>query len=570
LIQKRAAWAVRLLPLLVLLVLPAAVQAQWGYTTNNGAITITAYTGSGGAVTIPDAINGLPVTSIGAGAFYWSDSLFSVTIPDSVTTIGEAAFEMCGCLTSVRIGNGVTSIGNSAFSACTHLTNVTMGTNVTLIGDQAFWNCTNLTSITIPNSVTSVGGDAFAECTNLTSVTIPNSVTNIGEYAFDGCTSLTVITVDALNPAYSSLDGVLFNQSQTTLTRYPPGKTGSDYRIPNGVSSIGNGAFQYCYGLTSVTIPGSVTNLGIGVFNFCTSLSAISVDPSNSAFSSVAGALFDQSQSTLIQYPPAKAGSDYTIPNSVTSIGDWAFASCTALTNITIPNSVTSIGDWAFASCTALTTITIPNSVTTIGDYAFNYCTGLTTIMIPNSVTTIGTEAFNYCTNLTSVTIGNRVTYIGEWAFEECHNLTSVTIGNRVTYIGECAFEFCTSLTSVCFQGNAPSLASYQYPFGYDDKATVYYLPGSTGWGQTFGGLPTVLWNPQMPTSGPSFGVRTNQFGFTITGATNLIIVVEACPDLANPVWAPVATNTLTGGASYFSDPQWTNHPARFYRLRSP
>jgi hypothetical protein len=91
-------------------------------------------------------------------------------------------------------------------------------------------------------------------------------------------------------------------------------------------------------------------------------------------------------------------------------------------------------------------------------------------------------------------------------------------------------------------------------------------LPGTTGWGSTFGGCPTALWNPQAQ----SPGVRSNQFGFTITGTTNLAVVVEACTNLANPIWSPVGTNTLTGGSSYFSDPQWTNYAARFYRLRSP
>jgi hypothetical protein len=106
--------------------------------------------------------------------------------------------------------------------------------------------------------------------------------------------------------------------------------------------------------------------------------------------------------------------------------------------------------------------------------------------------------------------------------------------------------------------------------FDGDNNVTVYYLPGTTGWGMWFGGLPAVLWNPQAQTRDASFGVRTNQFGFNITGSSNLVIVVEACTDLANPVWQPFQTNTLTGGSAYFSDPQWTNYPARFYRLRSP
>ena len=95
-------------------------------------------------------------------------------------------------------------------------------------------------------------------------------------------------------------------------------------------------------------------------------------------------------------------------------------------------------------------------------------------------------------------------------------------------------------------------------------------MPGATGWYTPFGGVPVVLWNPQAQTGDASFGVRTNQFGFTITGNSNLVIVVEASTNPANPLWSPLATNTLTGGSCYFSDPQWTNYPARFYRLRSP
>ena len=108
--------------------------------------------------------------------------------------------------------------------------------------------------------------------------------------------------------------------------------------------------------------------------------------------------------------------------------------------------------------------------------------------------------------------------------------------------------------------------------FSGDNNATVYYLPGTTGWGTTFGGRPTALWflpNPLILNNGPSFGVQTNGFGFIISWATNTSVVVEACTNLANPVWSPVSTNTLTDGSSYFSDPQWTNYPDRFYRVTS-
>ena len=147
----------------------------------------------------------------------------------------------------------------------------------------------------------------------------------------------------------------------------------------------------------------------------------------------------------------------------------------------------------------------------------------------------------------------------------------SYMIPNSVTSIAGWAFAGCTSLTGVYFQGNAPSADSTV--FSGDNNATVYYLPGTTGWSDFSAntGLSVALWflpNPLILNN--SFGVKTNLFGFIISWATNVPVVVEASTNLANPAWIPLATNTLIGGSSFFSDPQWTNYPARFYRLRSP
>jgi hypothetical protein len=212
---------------------------------------------------------------------------------------------------------------------------------------------------------------------------------------------------------------------------------------------------------------------------------------------------------------------------------------------------------------------------------AFWGCTNLTSVTIPTSVTSIRSNAFADCTSLSSITIPNSVTSIEQWTFYYCTSLTSVTIGNSVTNIGNEAFIFCNNLTGVYFQGNAPSQPRWPslglYVFYGDNNATAYYLPGTTGWSgfATNFDIPTVLWLPKVQTSGASFGVRTNKFGFNIIGASNLVIVVEACTNFTNPVWQPVQTNTLntfigTNGTSYFSDPLWTNYPGRFYRLRSP
>ena len=203
--------------------------------------------------------------------------------------------------------------------------------------------------------------------TEVTSVNIPNGVTSIGDYAFDDCAYLTSIT------------------------------------IPNSVTNIGNSVFYGCANLTSITIPDSVTSIGLDAFSACTNLASINVSEKNENYSSVDGIFFNKNITELIKYPAAKTIAEYSVPNSVTSIGYAAFVNCTNLTSITIPDSVTSIGDGAFASCANLASITIPNSVTSIVDMAFDGCTSLASITIPDSVTSIGRSAFNKCTNLANI-----------------------------------------------------------------------------------------------------------------------------------------------------------------------
>lgn len=338
------AW-VKLLVVGLGLALPAAVEAQFNYVTQNGAITITGYTGSGGTVTIPNSISSLPVTGI----------------------------------------------GNNAFSSISSLASVIIGTNVATIGDRAFFSCTSLTNIALPNSITNIGNNAFNHCLKLENAMLPNSVTSIGSNAFWDCSSLT-----------------------------------------------------------NVVIPASVISIGSQAFSFCYNLHAITVDASNPSYGSVAGVLYDKNQTALIQCPGGKAGS------------------------LTIPSSVNSVGASAFGDC--------------------------------------------------------------------------------------------NKLTGVYFQNDAPFADSTA--FNGASKVVVYYLAGTSGWNTTLGGAPTMLWNPQAQTGDGSFGLRTNQFGFNVTGTTNIPIVVEASTNLIN--WQPVQTNTLATGMAYFSDSQWTNYPTRYYRIRSP
>ena len=283
----------------------------------------------------------------------------------------------------IKFDGEVTTIGNLAFYEYSSLTSVTIPDSVTTIGDYAFYCCYSLTSVNIPDSVTTIGDYAFCCCDSLTSVNIPDSVTRIGEWAFGSCHSLTNVN------------------------------------IPDSVTTIGNTAFCDCTRLTSVNIPDSVTTIGGGAFASCDSLIEFT-----GKFAEDNGRIL-VIDGVLTAFAPAGI-TQYTIPDSVTTIGDLAFCGCTSLTSVNIPDSVTTIGKEAFSGCTSLTSVNIPDSVTSIGNYAFYWAESLTSVNIPDSVTSIGDAAFLSCLSLASVTIGDSVMTIGVGAFYACDSLTSV------------------------------------------------------------------------------------------------------------------------------------------------
>ena len=355
-------------------------------------------------------------------------------------------------------------------------------------------------ALTIPGTINglpviSIGTAAFYQRNSLTSVTIPNSITSIGRDAFHSCISLMSVT------------------------------------IPDSITSIGNAAFEGCFSLANVNISDSVTNIADYAFEACYSLAGVTLPDSISSIGSYA--FYYCASLTRI-----------TIPNSVTSIGNDAFGNCTDLTNLTLLDSVASIGVAAFGSCINLNNVTLGNGVTSIGEDAFAACYRLTSIAIPDSVTTIEDYVFENCTSLTNVTIPNSITTIGLAAFYNCIGLTSVMIPKSVTSIGHDAFSSCASLREFYFKGNAPSVPD-SYVFSGDNNPTVYYLPGTTGWGPTFGGRPTALWI-QVPTIQRPLQTQTAEARSAVD-----LWVQASSPLPLSYLWYLNATNLLSYSTNY-------------------
>ena len=299
-------------------------------------------------------------------------------------------------------GEPVISIGNSAFSGCTSLTSIVIPDSITSIGNYAFDQCTNLISMTLGDNsqLASVGICAFRYCENLTNIYIPDNVTSIGDAAFLSCLNLTTI------------------------------------KLPEGIESIGVQTFDKCRNLISIELPAGITSIGEKAFFYCSSLTSVTFGE-KSLLTSIGEYAFSYTSLTSIE-----------IPDSMTSIGNSAFSSCTSLTSIEIPDSVTSIGNSAFSGCTSLTSIEIPDSVTSIGNSAFSACTSLTRIEIPDGVTSISDSAFFKCTSLASVIFGenSQLTNIETFAFSSCTSLLSIEIPGRVISVSAYAFNDCTNL----------------------------------------------------------------------------------------------------------------------------
>lgn len=361
----------------------------WCLSGDNNTISITQYIGSDTDVVIPSEINGRTVTKLGTWAFYKCTSIKSVTIPDSVTKIGTCAFSGCSSLTSVTIPGGVTEIASTVFEKCTSLKEINVGESNTKYKsvDGVLFDIDMTTIVlcptgkegvySIPDGITSIEFGAFSGCPFLTSVIIPDSVTEIGDTAFENCDGLTSIT------------------------------------LPDSITKIGDYSFFECSAIASITIPDSVTEIGNCPFY---GIKEVKVSDGNKNYKSADGILFDKSGAKLIEYFGGKEG-EYAIPDGVTEICDYAFASQNGITSIIIPESVKKIGAFSFGDCPGLVSVTIPGNVESVGEYAFYMCEELADVTIEKGVSSIGCCSFFGCDKLMGVKILDPDVSIDDSAF---------------------------------------------------------------------------------------------------------------------------------------------------------
>jgi hypothetical protein len=573
-------------------------------------------------VTIPNS-----ATNIGAYAFAES-GLNGVTIPNSVIGIGQNAFAACISLTNISV-----NAGNPAYSSLNGVlfdqaqgtliqypgaltnSNYAVPGSVASISDFAFYGVSSVGRVTIPHSVTSIGNEAFAFCSALNTLYFKGNAPNVGSSAFYETGSGKGVTVNYL-PGTTGWQAFSAGSVAASMPWYLPAPEVLNFEPNFGVYNNQFG-FTISWATNATVMVDACTNLlnplwvpvstnsviaTIGATNF--------TDPQWGSFPTRFYRLRSGSVSTPFSYDvnsgaisiTGYSGSNplVTIPAAingypVVSIGNEAFEGDTSVTGITIPNSVTDIGAFAFAG-SGLTAITIPNSVAEIDQNAFASCSSLTNITV-----TAGNPAYSSLNGVLfdsaqdvliqyppasasyNYTVPGTVTSIGDDAFYGATSIGSVTMPNSVSSIGDDAFAFCVALNAVYFAGNAPNVGSFSfYDTGFGGGITVNYRPGTAGWpafdanlaalGQSIAASTFWYWpTPEALNFEPTFGVQNNQFGFTISWATNATIVVDACTNFANPVWLPISTNTLTAtnGSAYFSDPRSGGYRSRFYRLRS-
>ena len=377
---------------------------------------------------------GKGLKTIGNGAFYHNRKLTNIEFTgENLTSIGSKAFQYCDFLTELNLkGNGETVINYDAFYSNDALKKISLA-GIKTIGDGAFEYCGDLNSVNFGEGLLSIGSDAFRYCPNIETVSLPESLTTINDGAFERCSKLT------------SID------------------------IPNKVTKLNDNTFAYCTSLKNVSIGSGCTSISATAFVDTSSIDRITVSEDNKNFTVVDGVLYNKDMTTLVLYPKNCSG-EFAVPDTVTTIADYAFYRSPNITKITIGKNVKTIGNYAFYNCPALFKVDFGNAVKTIGSYSFAVNDSIESIEFPDSLESIGDNAFiaypdgSYVENkLKSVKFGKGLKTIGNYAFYRNQKLTNIEFtGENLTSIGSYAFYNCIALTELNLKGNGETVIDFR------------------------------------------------------------------------------------------------------------
>ena len=448
------------------------------------------------------AINLPELNKIGESAFAGCSSLQTLYIPDTVTTIGRRAFAGCSSLYSVRFPNTISFIGEAVFSGCSSLrtiygdgisigspelivngqliticdrtiTQYVVPDIVTIIPESAFANCSALRFVKLHNGITRIGRHAFARCVSLENLEIPDSVNEIEEGLFSGCSRLKTVKIpysikSIKRYAFTncvSLESVIIPDSVVRLEKaaFRGCQALKEVRLSSSLNTIESETFEYCTNLSEIVIPEGIKTLEQRAFAGCKTLRIVNLP---STLESIHSKDYDRSHE-FNDFEGVFEGcvslKSIYIPESVLTIGDFAFFGCESLSEIHFSSILKEIGTQAFKDCKAITSISLPDSVEELGSRVFEGCVNLNDITLSKQITRIGWGCFKDCKSLTDIVLPDNLETVPNWAFYGCSGLVRVTLPANLKSIGHSAFSFCDSLVSIPLPVGLIQLENYAF-----------------------------------------------------------------------------------------------------------
>ena len=360
-----------------------------------------------------------------------------VIVDECTKTIDYSAFADCNNLYEIEIPQGVVNIGEKAFARLDNLKNIDIPDSVTNITTLAFYRCNGLVSVQVPGSVTAIKNGTFRECNNLKKVILNEGVAKIEDSAFVFCLSLEQI------------------------------------KLPQSLTSIGSGVFGDCTSLISIELPDNAI-ISSSTFRGCKNLSKIVLSDTNNNYIVKNGILYNKNITRILCYPAGIKDTEFFVPDTVKTIGDFAFYGTKALESINIPDSVTNIGTDAFGECSGLKEVVIPDSVTSMGEAVFYKCTSLEKVKLSVNITSPNPAVFQYCSSLKEVVLPESMKFISFFMFSYCKEITNIVLPDKLNFVLRSAFQNCDNLKNITVPKNVTTIQDYAFGYYYDEQSATY------------------------------------------------------------------------------------------------